>query len=121
MTTTITPRLGLPVLYTLSESDVREIRQKRVAAGSATKSGNDAHEGDTYPGIIVRDWAQQNLLDLAAKGELHRGDGVALEPDDYLAQASVNLQVFLDGNDVHWATSRSEQTGEDPKGHFVLA
>ena len=56
MTTAITPRLGLSVFYTLTESDAREIAQKRQAVGNAHRTGNPAQEGDTYPAIIVRDW-----------------------------------------------------------------
>jgi len=48
--------------------------------------GNRARMGDTYPALVVRN------------------NG-----------GSVNLQVFLDGSDSYWATSRTE--GEDG-GHW---
>jgi hypothetical protein len=42
----------------------------------------------------------------------------SLPPFDPEAGAC-NLQVFLDGTDVYWATSRSLcREGDDPKGHF---
>lgn len=46
--------------------------------------GNDVREGDVFPAIVVCVW-----------------------------QTSVQLQVFLDGTDTHWAASVSE--GEGPR------
>ena len=61
MATNITPRLGEIVHYTLSESDARSIIQDRRNAGISTARGNDPHEGDTYPAMIVRCWGQTEL------------------------------------------------------------
>ncbi len=70
--------LGHRVIYKLTDFDVREIIQKRRGAGTATASGNDPREGDEFPAIIVKEFV-----------------------------GAANLQVFLDGTDVFWATSRS--------------
>lgn len=78
-------RLGTPILYCLGESDFRQIITDRRNAGQGTARGNDPREGQVYPGVIVADWG-----------------------------GSVNLQVFLDGNDTYWPTSRSEF---DPEKH----
>jgi hypothetical protein len=51
--------------------------------------GNRPNQGDAYPAVVVR-------LNHAESG-------------------SVNLQVFLDGSDSYWATSRTE--GDEP-GHW---
>jgi len=87
---------GDVVLYRLSEDDAHLINRRREdfetylhSGGSATGHvghvGNGARENDLFPAIVVRVW-----------------------PD------SVNLQVFLDGNDLYWATSASfgDQPGQ---------
>ncbi len=86
-------RIGLRVLYMLTDYDVREIRAERQKAGNATAHGNEPGEGSIYPGIIVADWSVDGHTD-----------------------ASANLQVWLDGNDSFWPTSRSEF---DPAVHGV--
>lgn len=92
---TLTPRLGAIVIYRLSEMDAREIRQRRLARGSANAPGNDALEGMCFPAMIVRDWA-------AGYPAEHGGPARSAE-----AGATVNLQVFLDGGDTYWTTSRA--------------
>lgn len=76
-------RTGQRILYMLSEYDVKVIIQERRAAGYATHHGNDPREGQIFPGVIVADW----------------GNGI----DD---TGSANLQVWLDGTDTFWPTSR---------------
>lgn len=113
--TTITPRLGAIVRYTLTEQDVHAIAQARRLAGSAARQGNDLREGDTYPAMIVRDWIDRNFLAKVNTGQVRQGFGAAvIEPVGYIDGTSVNLQVFLDGNDTYWATSR---TKFDPATH----
>jgi hypothetical protein len=51
---------------------------------NSSVAGNTARAGDVYPAMIVNAWS----------------DG------------SVNLQVFLDGPDSLWATSRKEGQGQ---------
>lgn len=99
------PELGSTVLYKLTDDDALAVNRRRQDAnervrslqvaqqGSQTHVGNSAREGDVFPGLVVRRW----------------GD---------LAASPVNLQVFLDGNDVLWVTSRLE--GVAP-GQYLLA
>lgn len=104
----ITPTIGRIVLYCLSAQDAEEINRRRTSPDSIAKRifaeppawpvgaqahiGNGVAVGDVYPAVIVRTW----------------GD----TPD-----AVVNLQVFLDGNDTFWATSR--RCSEEPEpGEF---
>jgi hypothetical protein len=86
------PTVGRIVHYTLTANDAAAIKKARADAGFATQHGNEPHEGDVLPMLIVRPW-----------GEI---EGV-----------SANGQVFLDGNDTFWATSRTE--GEGP-GHWSV-
>lgn len=137
-------RVGLNVLYTLTEYDAREIVQNRRNAGIATARGNDPREGQTYPAIIVADHVHEAHRPRVEAGEFTVSGAPVLTWESYIAGISVNLQVFLDGTDVFWATSRTEydatkhgdwgplpegqepQTLEeeqgvwrpDPKGHF---
>lgn len=67
--------------------------------GAQAHIGNNVAEGQRFPGIVVRDWQGMK-------------DPLAPEPDN----PAVNLQVWLDGNDTFWATSRRE--GEGP-GTFM--
>lgn len=98
----VRPYTGAQVLYELGSGDAEEINRRRRDAdvyrrmnpvnhtatgagqpgrtGHIAHSGNGASAGDVYPAMVVRDWD---------------------EP-----AGTVNLQVFLDGNDTYWATSR---------------
>jgi hypothetical protein len=97
------PTIGRIVHYKLSESDAAAINVRRrdfrafeashehphkpgtpPATGHIAHYGNDVAAGDVFPAAVVRVW------------------------DD----GKVNLQVFLDGNDAFWATSREQ--GEEP-------
>jgi len=62
-------------------------KQDVLLIGSQDRLGNHVAEGEVYPAIVAR---------------------VFVGNDGKLA----NLQVFLDGNDSYWATSRHE--GEGP-------
>lgn len=98
------PSVGRIVHYTLSQQDADEINRRRAdfqafrsnfsgpsdpgqagADGHVAHIGNRAAEGDLCPAMIVRVW----------------------NPDS----PAVNLQVFLDGNDTFWATSRTDGDG----------
>lgn len=94
------------VVYTLSADDAAQINRRRTTSASISERinnttdagiaawpvgaqahiGNEAKEGDAFPMLIVKTW----------------GD----TPEAY-----VNGQVFLDGNDVFWATSVSVGVG----------
>lgn len=83
------PTIGRIVHYTLSTIDVARVDELRAQRGNALLNKVDA--GQVYPMLIVRTW----------------GD---------TPESSVNGQVFLDGDDTLWVTSRS--AGEGP-GHFA--
>jgi len=85
-----TPLIGTIVRYTLDEYDVTAINHRRQAAVRShpfgdietwTHIGNWVNAGDISPAIVVYVSGEDNTVD---------------------------LQVFLDGNDTHWATSRHE-------------
>lgn len=100
------PSIGRIVHYRLSADDAAQINRRRTTAkaiadrinngeqpglaqwplGAQAHIGNQAHEGDTFPMLIVRVWGPT-------------------------ATSCVNGQVFLDGSDVFWATSRSVGEG----------
>lgn len=99
------PSIGRIVHYKLSAFDVAQIMRRRTTGksiaermavqvsqvetatpilgwptGAQAHIGNDVHEGDVYPMMIIRVWGPT-------------------------AESAVNGQVFLDGNDVFWVTS----------------
>lgn len=83
--------IGRIVQYTLSEQDAEHINRRRVPLidsaaqahnGAQVHVGNSARAGDVYPMMICRVWVPE----------------------------MVNGQVFLDGNDTLWVTSRHEGT-----------
>jgi len=97
------PTIGRIVHYRLSAQDAEAIARRRTSgasiaermnetppawpAGAQAHIGNSVAEGDTFPMLIVRVWGP-------------------------VAESAVNGQVFLDSNDVFWATSRT--VGEGP-------
>ena len=85
-----TPSVGRIVHYRLAEQDVDAINQCRTATvgsdGVHVHYGNPPAAGDVYPAMVVRMF--------------------------HPSVTTANLQVFLDGNDTCWATSRME--GEKP-------
>ncbi len=107
------PSVGRIVHYRLSLTDVEAITRRRTTgasiaermklavpsadgnaqaisgwpAGAQAHIGNAVAEGDVFPMVIVRLWGTSPT-------------------------SAVNGQVFLDGNDVFWATSRI--AGEGP-------
>ena len=90
------PTIGHIVHYTLAEEDADAINRRRADfanrpggpgnEGFAGHVGNHVQAGDTYPAMVVR----------------------VFDP----SVTTANLQVFLDGNDTYWATSRTEGDGE---------
>jgi hypothetical protein len=88
----MTPSIGRIVHYTLSDQDALLINKRRDESFQAERArslGNMARGGDVYPAMVVRVFAGGT-----------EANGVC------------NLQVFLDGNDTFWATSRTEGEGE---------
>lgn len=97
------PSIGRIVHYTLSDTDALRINARRTdgpaiqerlldntwPVGAQAHVGNRASAGDVVPALVV-----------------------AVQPN-----GQVNAQVFLDGNDVLWVTSRdeaSEESGSHP-------
>ena len=88
------PSIGRIVHYRLTEQQAAEINRRRTTGqsiaerikvvawplGAQAHIGNTVAAGDTFPGMIVRTWGSDPT-------------------------SPVQLQVFLDGNDVLWATS----------------
>lgn len=62
--------------------------------GAQAHIGNDVKEGQRYPGVVVRDWAEES-----------GAAGVDAHP---------NLQVWLDGTDSFWVTSAEEDGSKTP-------
>lgn len=93
---TVTPTVGAIAVYQLNEQDVAAINRRRqdaAASGVAREQsgvqvhfGNAASVGQRLPLLIVRVW----------------GDN---------PESSVNGQVFLDGNDTLWVSSRPQGDG----------
>ena len=82
------PSIGRIVHYTLADYDVVAINAQR--AGDPFK-GNAVTAGDVYPMLITRVWAS---------------------PETVTEGTAVQGQVFLDGPDTLWVTSR--QQGDQP-------
>lgn len=78
------PGIGRIVHYMLSTYDVDMILAHRPAGAVGGNRGNTPRAGEVYPAMVVRTWGGP----------------------------SVNLQVFLDGTDVLWATSATEGNGQ---------
>lgn len=97
-----TPTIGRIVHYMLNQTDADEINKLRASQfcikleGApytghiadkinllSARGGNTAAVGQIYPAMIVRVWAENPT-----------------------PETCCNLQVFLDGNDSYWATSR---------------
>lgn len=78
------PTVGRTMHYTLNAGDVARIEYARQ---QGINEGNNVTVGDVLPAVVTRVWGE--------------GEGTLL-----------NLQVFLDGPDSLWVTSRP--FGEDP-------
>lgn len=92
---------GRIVHYVATEQDAIAANRRRVLgaghgeswpAGAQAHIGNDLRAGDHCPAIVVRVWST----------------------------STANLQVFLDGNDVLWETSRAfSETPEPGTWHWI--
>ena len=91
------PTIGRIVHYRLTDQEAVEINRRRTTGtaigerikadkwplGAQAHIGNQVSAGDTFPAMIVKTWGKTE-------------------------GSCCQLQVFLDGNDTLWATSRSE-------------
>jgi len=92
------PAIGRIVHYRLTEQDADQINKRRADArahmsehrtnsnGVAVHVGNDVRAGEIYPLMITRVW-------------------------DATGFGQINGQVFLDGTDTLWVTSKAEGDG----------
>lgn len=90
----ITPTVGRNVHYVLSEQDALKINGRRTDGASI----QDRILEDKWPC-----GAQAHIGNKACAGDILPAMVVKVLPNE-----QVNLQVFLDGNDVFWATTRAE-------------
>jgi len=93
----------------LNETDAEQINRRRTSSqeistrieaekwplGAQAHIGNAARAGDVCPMLIVRVWGNDDV-------------------------SAVQGQVFLDGNDTFWATSRTQvvEDSVDKQGHW---
>jgi hypothetical protein len=77
-----TPAPGRIVHYRLTATDVAAINVRRA---NGTDVGNSVQEGQHPPAIVTAFW-----------------------PNEFGDQPGINAQVFLDGNDSLWVTSKKE-------------
>ena len=98
------PSIGRIVHYRLSAADAEQINRRRTDSnrinlrmalqppqwpeGAQAHIGNEAREGDVFPMMITKVWGND-------------------------PESAVNGQVYLDGNDVLWATS--VRVGDQPR------
>jgi hypothetical protein len=94
------PSIGRIVHYRLSADDATQVNRRRTTGtsiavrletatwheGAQAHVGNSVQEGSVFPMLITRVWGANPT-------------------------SAVNGQVFLDGTDVFWATSRIVGTG----------
>lgn len=87
------PTLGRIVHYVLSEQDAQAINKRRADFAAAC----EANGGPPPAGWIA------HVGNTAVAGQYFPAKIVAIGEG-----GAVNLQVALDGTDIHWATSRAE-------------
>jgi hypothetical protein len=95
------PAIGDWVTYTLDDADAHLITSRRMAQPDAAK-GNPVAAGDTFPALVVG--AFETEPDDVENGDPAIGQvryAYEIHPGN---EGHVNLQVFLDGYDQHWAT-----------------
>lgn len=98
------PTLGRIVHYTLNEADAQAINRRRDDFQAFQRSHAHPHE----PGQPGATGHQAHVGNAARVGQAYPAMVVCV----FEGAAVANLQVYLDGNDSYWATSRRE--GEEP-------
>lgn len=110
---------GEIVLYTLSGADALAINRRRTDGGAIAarmkigidvEKGSDNARGETGPIYAWPAGAQAHIGNGVQEGQSYPAMVVALSDHGTAA----NLQVFLDGTDVFWATSKYEDGGKSP-------
>jgi hypothetical protein len=104
------PSLGRIVLYQLNEMDAEAINRRRTTRASIV--ARMAVEVMTVPPIAA--WpagAQAHMGNTVAEGDVFPMMITAVRITNEM-EASVNGQVFLDGNDVLWVQTRA--LGDQP-------
>lgn len=104
---------GQLISYTLNAADADMINRRRTTgAAIAERMKQDYQAGPRWP-----EGAQAHIGNPAAAGQSFPGVIVQIfSPDS--ADPPCNLQVWLDGCDCYWATSRHECTGAEAAGFF---
>ena len=113
----MTPRLGMDVLYTATQADVESMKRRRGDAMEFQRRASKAAASTDTP-LEPGDLAGRSGHQSHVGNELEVGRRYAAKIVRLWSGTTANLQVFLDGNDVLWATSVSE--GDGP-GQYVVA
>lgn len=111
------------VVYTLTGEDAEKINRLRTDGASiaarmkihATAARPIDYDPEQPPNMISG-WpevAQAHIGNTAREGQKFPAVVVSLPANNDFEM--VNLQVFLDGNDVYWATSVHPDQSKDPK------
>ncbi len=99
------PTIGRIVHYKLSAHDAAEINRRRTDSKSIAERLQKTAAEAALPAWPMG--AQAHIGKPVTEGQVFPMVVVAVIPDDV---HGVNGQVFLDGNDVLWVTSRAEGT-----------
>lgn len=110
------PKTGDIVLYELTDGDAQAINRRRADARDSlelhkhVKSGAIVHTGNSATGGIT-EWADGSAT-IVSRGDIY--PMIITRTWGATTEASVNGQVWLDGNDTIWVTSVSES--DQPRG-----
>lgn len=100
------------VVYTLTGDDAEKINRRRTEPGSiADRLRPPGGEKPSWP-----EGAQAHIGNAAAEGQQFPALVVNLGTHPLphgVGDPPINLQVFLDGNDVYWATSVKEDHSKE--------
>ncbi|MFI0897077.1 hypothetical protein [Streptomyces sp. NPDC020983] len=92
------PTIGRIVHYALTQADANAINKRRADAKNLNAAGVTLASQELGPQIHVGNHATA-------------GDYLPAMIVATFGGPATNLQVFLDGNDTYWATSRTEGDG----------
>lgn len=122
--------IGTAIIYVLSGADALAINRRRTSGASIAArmkmciAAPSAKGAEDLKGE-VHGWpegAQAHIGNNVAEGMRFPGVVVSVSPVESESAPPVNLQVWLDGSDAFWATSRHEDGSKSPKpGTFSRA